>query len=107
MSTTELVTFEIRTEYLNSFRREFEKLVRRAKKLKVVEPTYEVTGEKVVPAVIGESGEVKAPAKYLTLIKVSGQAPKLSGWTFVAVLQHEENGNIVHRVPGTDDIKVE
>jgi hypothetical protein len=107
MSTTELVTFEIRTSHFGEFVREFERLAKKAKKLKLVPPTYEVVGEKVVPAVIGALGEVTVPAKHFQVVTVSGQSPKIAGWTFVAVLQHEEKGNIVHRVPCTDSIKVE
>lgn len=106
MENKELVVFEIKTEYFRRFQDEFAKLVNKAAKLKVLVPTFQVVGEKVVPAVIGESGEVKSPAKFLTIVKVSGQSPKLAGWTFAAVLQHEELGNIVRRVPGSEDVKL-
>lgn len=108
MENTELVTFEIRTEYFDTFAREFATLCKRARRLKVSEPTYAIVGDKVVPARINpETNVVVAPARFLKIITVSGQAPKLAGWTFVAVLQHEELGNIVHRVPGTDGVKLE
>jgi hypothetical protein len=105
---TELVTFEIAVEFFHRFVAEFAKLAKKAAKLKVIAPTYEVIEEKVIPASInGTTGEVVKPARVLKVIKVSGQAPKIGGWTFVAVLQHEEKGNIVRRVPGTESIKVE
>ena len=59
METQELVTFEIKTEYFRRFQDEFSKLAKKAAKLKVSAPSYEVVGTKVVPAVIGEAGNVK------------------------------------------------
>lgn len=126
METTELVTFEIQTEYFHRFEAEFARLAKKARKLGVQAPTFEMVGEKVIPARIEnrvvDSGEdfnpffggggynyqtVSVPARVLKVVKVSGQAPKLAGWAFVAVLQHEPAGNLVHRVPGTDAVKVE
>ncbi len=118
METTELVTFEIATNFFPKFQAAFAVLVKKAAKLKVQTPTYEVLGERVVPAQVrvvpgveDEFGrerpaEVLVPGYVVKIIKVSGQAPKLGGWSFVAVLQHEEAGNIIRHVPGTEELKV-
>ncbi len=39
------------------------------------------------------------PRRYV-LIEVAGAAPKIAGWSFAAVLQHIEGGNILAYVPG-------
>jgi hypothetical protein len=106
METT-LTTFEIPVHDFRAFEAEFAKLAKKAAKLGVVAPTFEVIEEKTVKAVINECGEVSKPARRLKVIKVTGQAPKLNGWNFVAVLQHEETGNIVRIVPGAEAFKVE
>src|SRR3954463_14264862 len=96
---TELATFTIRTADFSRFEGEFVKLVKKARKLKVSDPSFEVVGTKIIAAVIVD-GKVQRPGFEVKVVRVSGQAPKLSGWSFVAVLQHEEAGNIVRRVPG-------
>src|ERR1041385_1456582 len=115
MSTTELVTFEIVARDMPRFEAEFRALAKKAKKLKVEEPTFEVLGSRVVPAEVracrtGETDdfgrpiteEVLRPGYEVKIVRVSGPAPKLAGWSFIAVLQHEEAGNIIRHVPGTD-----
>ncbi len=104
METT-LATFTIRTVDFSRFEREFAQLVKKARKLKVQDPTFKIIETKVIPAVIS-MGEVSRPGFEVKVVQVSGQAPKLAGWSFVAVLQHEEVGNIIRRVPGTEDLKV-
>jgi len=37
-------------------------------------------------------------------VEVSGKAPKLKGWSFVAVLVHTPEGNIIQKVPGELDV---
>lgn len=39
------------------------------------------------------------PPRIYFLCEVTGMSPKLSGWTFVATLQHEEGGTILRTVP--------
>jgi len=39
------------------------------------------------------------PRRYV-LVVVAGEAPKINGWSFAAVLQHLEGGNILAYVPG-------
>lgn len=100
--TVELVTFEVEVGFFQSFEVEFARLAKKAAKLGVLAPTYVVLArDKVYPAVIGEAGNVTRRARTVNVIQVSGQAPKLAGWTFVAALQHEVGGNIVRSIPGT------
>lgn len=104
METT-LATFTIRTIDFSRFEREFAQLVKKARKLKVQDPSFKVVATKIIPAVIHQ-GVVERPGYEVQVVEVSGQAPKLAGWSFVAVLQHEEVGNIVRRVPGTEELKL-
>jgi hypothetical protein len=103
-----LVTFEIETGDFNSFKAEFAKLAKKAAKLGVEAPTYAVVeADKVYKATIDhDTGGILRPARVVQVVTVSGARPKIAGWTFVVVLQHEEGGNIVRRVPGTEDVTI-
>lgn len=103
MSNDLAIEFKVRTGYLNQFQAEFSKLAKKAAKLGIQAPEYQVTKTSIVPAVI-KYGEVTEQGYEVTHITVTGQAPKLAGWVFIATLQHEEAGNIVRRVPGTETI---
>lgn len=37
-------------------------------------------------------------------VEVTGEAPKLKGWSFVAVLVHTPEGNVINKVPGEPDV---
>lgn len=37
-------------------------------------------------------------------IQLRGEAPRLNGWKLLGVIRHEDGGNIVNRVGGTDDM---
>ena len=98
-----LVTFTILSKDMDAFRAAFAKLVKKAAKLGVAEPTYTVIeADKVLPPVTDAAGKVTAPGVVVTVLSVSGQAPKLAGWTFVAALQHTSEGNVVRTVPGIE-----
>lgn len=53
-------------------------------------------GEKVV-----EARKNMPPAVYF-MVEVTGMSPRLEGWTFVATLQHEDEGTILRPVPTVD-----
>ena len=36
-------------------------------------------------------------------VTVTGEAPRLNGWVFVATLEHDENGTIIRRIPTFSD----
>jgi hypothetical protein len=44
----------------------------------------------------------RPPAKVYKIVEVTGKAPCIAGWTFVATLQHEGEGTIVRTVPTAD-----
>lgn len=102
-ATANLVQFEVETRDMGAFTAEFARLVKKAAKLGVTAPTYTVLQrDKVYPAVVSETGQVKKAARRVNVISVSGQAPRLAGWTFLAALQHEAEGNIVRTIPGVN-----
>jgi hypothetical protein len=68
--------------------------------LQDVDPITLVVGEKIwvtAPDQINESLPGAKRAYYLCTI--TGKAPKLAGWEFIATLQHEEAGTILRTVP--------
>lgn len=88
----------------SEFQTRIEKLRRRAEKLGVEPVSFEtvgdffVSGEKrKVNDFTGEVTVTKTLTKYFE-VRVSGAAPKLAGWTFVATIQHEEAGNVLRTV---------
>ena len=54
--------------------------------------------------------EVLGPQKVLRryiLIEVTGQQPKINGWEFLATIEHDEQaGNILRRVPGSNEFPI-
>lgn len=103
----DLLTFKVSTRNFPAFKKAFETLARKARKLGVEEPTWKWVASENIPAKINpHTREVIEPLRRVDVITVSGQAPKLNGWTFVAVLQHETTGNIIRRIPGTEDFNI-
>lgn len=58
-----------------------------------------VVGEKVVVPQKDPHTDLPLPPRVYYMVEVTGMAPKLAGWTFVATLQHEEGGTILRSVP--------
>jgi hypothetical protein len=106
MTTTELKTFKIPTENLHNFDVKFGRLVRKAVKLHLDAPSYRITKTWIRPATIEDNGKVTRPSIELNTVIVSGAAPTLPGYRFLAVLEHAEEGIFIHRVPGTDDVLI-
>lgn len=101
-TTTELKTFNIPEWRFSAFQKDFSRLVRRASKLGVAEPSFEVVKRWVKPAVISEDGAVLEPSRDFVTVKVFGAAPKLAGWRFLAVIEHSDEGNLVRKVPSAE-----
>ena len=80
--------------------KKIEQITKRANKLGVEAPKLTVTDETETEE-IKKNGKVTGVREYVYVI-VSGAAPKLGGWAFLATLQHEEAGTIVRRVPTTE-----
>lgn len=77
------------------------KLNRKATRLGTM-PVTLTWGEDVIVERTSESGGAKVYDHY-TMATVTGIAPKVGGWTFVATLQHaDEAGNVIRSVPGTE-----
>ena len=58
-----------------------------------------IVGEKVVVPQKDPITDLPLPARVYFMCEVTGMAPKLAGWTFVATLQHEDGGTILRTVP--------
>jgi hypothetical protein len=90
-------TFIIPEDNFGRFEETFAKLSRKATRIGLPTPSYTVVREDTVEL---EDGTITIDRT----VVVDGVELNIPGYRFVAVLQHEENGNILRRVPGTDDI---
>lgn len=96
--------FRVPEVNMPEFNARMDKLRKRADKLGVEPVSSEIIGEffvedreRKVHEFSGEVTETTKLTKYFE-IRVSGAAPKLAGWTFVATIQHEAEGNILRTV---------
>jgi len=89
-------TYEILEYRLPELRERLVALYRRAAKLSVPEIRLEILGKAEKPPKENPDG---LPVRHVT-IKLTGETPKLAGWTFVATLDPHETGNVVRAVPG-------
>lgn len=82
------------------FQERIEQINKKAEKLGCPPVSYQVVGY--------ETRRVPEPVTGPTLfekyvvVELEGETPKLQGWRFVAVLQHEPAGNIVRALPGEE-----
>ena len=80
-----------------------EKINKRARKNKLPEVKLEIVKEymkKVQDNDESGHGIIKQIPYYT--IKVSGDAPKIAGYKFIATIEHQEGGNIIRSVPGEE-----
>jgi hypothetical protein len=108
---TEQRIFQIPSPNLANFQARWAKLVKRATKLNVPLPTYTIVKEE--PRTITERREcyddhgdrhwqdVKSVILYHH-IQIEHPQVKIDGYTFVASLEHTEEGNIIHNISGID-----
>lgn len=90
---TTAATYEIPEANLFRLKAALDKLVRKAEKLGVGSISY----------VVGQAKDVEVDEVWTRYfpVTVTGTTPRLSGWTFVATLEHAgEAGNILRCVPG-------
>jgi hypothetical protein len=87
-------TFNVVTDNLPELRAAIVRLNKRAKRLGL-SPIVLTEGE--TRAVKDEDSNREVVR---TAITVTGETPKLNGWTFAATLQHEDGGVILRTVPG-------
>jgi ribosomal protein L36 len=101
-------TYKIPAKNLAALRIRLEKLNARARKLGVtpvtMTETFSHTEEFFAKPEHKDFGIVSKRDWYTVV--VSGESPILSGWAFVATLNHTSDGNIVGSVPGTADLPV-
>ena len=72
------------------------KMLRKANKLGIDPVTLEVLGDHLV------AGEHEGTFTKEVEVRVTGETPKIGGWTFVATLEHTAEGNILRAVPGIE-----
>ena len=95
-----MATYEIPTARLDWLKVKFAQLDRKAKALGLESMTYKILETKIV--------EKKDPNTYKTyldevaVIETKGQPPIINGWKFVAILEHESEGNIIRNISGDE-----
>jgi len=94
--------FSIPSINVSLFLKRFAKVVKAAAKLGLEAPVAKEIGEEFV-AVYEEHafGQVKAKRRHV-LFEVTGTAPKLEGWTFMATIEPTTAGNRVRALPGME-----
>jgi hypothetical protein len=94
----ELETFAIPTFRRASIEKRIEKLARKA--TKNGNPDIQVSfGDTFIRTVDTEFGETDIEYIYVT---VTGEAPRIAGWDFLARIELLDGENLVHSVPGSD-----
>lgn len=94
----ELETFAIPTFRRASIEKRIEKLARKA--TKNGNPDIQVTfGDTFIRSVDTEYG--KTNIEYIN-VTVTGEAPRIAGWDFLARIELLEDENLIHSVPGSD-----
>lgn len=124
MANEQNQVYRVPEENFKELEAKFAKLARRAAKLGCGPLDLKVVGEEKHKqiGILGEiggtrktvgddyklqRGEYVAGLRVIKLVEVTGSAPKLNGWTFIATLQHStdsEVGTIIRSVPGQGDL---
>ncbi len=82
------------------------KLNRRAAKLGCSPIGVEIVGERFIPIKDPHTDRVTRHRRDVC-VRISGQAPQVAGWTFVARIEHGPSGNIVSRAPSARETKLD
>lgn len=82
------------------------KLNRRAAKLGCSPIGVQVIDERFVP-IKNPHTDVVTRRRREVRVQITGAAPQVAGWTFVARIQHGEGGNIVSRAPSEREAKLD
>lgn len=93
-------TYKIYACNLAALDEQFRKLSKKAKKLGVEAPSYNII--RFIPEFVDRlTVPVEViPARYE--ISVSGEFPKLEGWDFVGTIEHTKHGNVLRAFPGKE-----
>ena len=95
--TREYRVIEVNLEHLQG---RIEKLNKRARKLGCQEIQVQVTNEEFIQ--VGMAGSDFTETVKMLTVTVTGEAPVIAGWKFVATLQHEQTGTILRTVRGEE-----
>lgn len=102
-------TFEIPSVNLPTFQSKWAKLVKRAQKLGITEPTYRILGERFEKVRLAtdlrdHNDRVVYEEKALVFSQVKIEHPivKVAGWECIASLEHTTEGNVIRNVGGQD-----
>ncbi len=102
-------TITIRVRRIETFDALFKRLCRKARRLHLIEPTYQKTGEAMEKCDIFQVNEMGNPVKIDTVdlmvstIEITGTHPvTLDGWSFAASVEHTPKGNLIFPIPGLE-----
>lgn len=95
------MSYKVRAEHLPTLAARIEKIAKRARKLNLPEPSFEILAQydEEIPASdgIGFPQVVK-----FVEVEVAGESPKVNGWEFIATLEHDEGDVLVRAIPGVE-----
>ncbi len=91
--------YRVPAGHLETLERQLAKLNRRAVKLGCAPAVLERLGVELEP-VQGPNGKPTGELREYVLLRLTGSAPQLAGWTFVAALDVLEGGTKIRAVPG-------
>ena len=91
----------ISNELISVLMKKLEKINKQAAKLNVPGPQLELLDTRKFE--VKEKGK-KPYFVPQTLIKITGEPPKLAGWTFVGTVDNAEQKGMIKMVPGLDDL---
>jgi len=106
------IVYNIPSDNFSKFEEKWNKLVKRANKLAIIPPTYSMIGESIKPhKVLKEryNSKINEYEKYYENmavlyyhITIFNPVVKVADWTFVASLEHTNEGTIIHNISGKD-----
>lgn len=95
-----IVHYAIPSHNIDELTTQFTRLARRARRLKLPEPTFtELRTERAERVV---NGMDQVYVLHYIVVDTGTSEVKVSGWTFCATIQHTEDGNILRNIGGTD-----
>jgi hypothetical protein len=92
--------YRIREDRIEGLKHQIDILNRRAAKLGVPAIVVRDTGRFEDKEIRNEITNAVVRVDRFRFIEVIGETPKFSGWTFAALVEHSEAGNILRKAPG-------
>ena len=90
-------TYEIPSENLAKLELRISALARKAVKLSLPEPDLQIIGSKYVP-VLGRDGLNTGFERKVFVVTVTGESPRIEGWTLIAIIEHGPERNVITKV---------